>query len=305
MFDKNYDKHYDKHHDKQHDNKHYDKHKDSGSKSEDSSNKNKPYYPSSKDSYSYESIKKDVNSVLPISKNKPQKPKSIKKAVVKVPVVLGEATVQIDMSAKIHFPEPVLEIKAVKKNLKLTQCRLLLPTNKLFIKGFVRKNIQYASPRSSYRHGVISSIRSLTVDVPFETVTEIDFINLPQFSKNPDRHEFTYFAKNDLPKGFSDKEHLLSADLSQFDQISGEVFNELPFCELLSSHFIEYDEALDREMGKVYGKDDEWVDAPFEEGTFKKIEEKMVLELTFKVLQKQQVEIDGHDHKHKGKDWEY
>jgi hypothetical protein len=257
--------------------------KDHSRKSEGKSKKHKPYYPKSK----------DTNSVVPNSQNKPHKPHTIKKAIVKVPVVLGETTVQIDMTAKIHFPEPVLEIKAVKKNFKLTQCRLLLPTNKLFIKGFVRKNIQYATPRSSFKHGVVSSIRSLTVDVPFETVTEIDFINLPQFNKNPDRQEFTFFTKNELPKGFSQKEHLLSGDFSQFDQISGEVFNELPYCELLSSHFIEYDEALDREMGKVYDKDGKWVDAPFEEGTFKKLEEKMVIELTLKILQQQQVEING------------
>jgi hypothetical protein len=276
------------------DNNHRDYHKDNHNKSEDSSKSNKPYYPKAKE---YKA--KDSNSVVPYSKNKAQEPYAIKKAIVKVPVVLGETTVQIDMTAKIEFPEPVLEIKAVKKNFKLTQCRLLLPTNKLFIKGFVRKNIQYATPRSSFRHGVVSSIRSFTVDVPFETVTEIDYSNRPQFSKNPDREEFTYFTKNDLPRGFSKKEHLLSGDFSQFDQISGEVFNELPYCELLSSHFIEYDEALDREMGLVYDSDGEWVDAPFEEGTFKKIEEKMVIELTLKILQKQQVEIDS---TYKGKD---
>src|SRR5690606_29175925 len=98
---------------------------------------------------------------------------------------------------------------------------------------------------------------------------------------------------------FSQKEHLLSADFSQFDQISGENFNELPFCELLSSKFIEYDEALDRKMGRVFGEDGEHFEAPFEEGTFTKVEEKMVVELTLKVLQKQQVEVDGgHDGHH-------
>jgi hypothetical protein len=252
----------------------------------------KPYFPEVKHS----------NAVVPRSKNTPRQPHAIKKAIVKVPVVLGEATVQIDMSAKIHFPEPVLEIKAVKKNLKLTQCRLLLPTNKLFIKGFVRKNIQYAAPRNSFRHGVVSTIRSLTVDVPFETVTEIDFITPPQFNLNPDRREFTYFTKNDLPSGFSKKEHLLSGDFSQFDQISGEVFNELPYCELLSSNFIEYDEALDRDMGKVYEESGQRMGAPFEEGTFRVIEEKMIVELTFKVLQKQQVEVDS---SYRKKDKEY
>jgi hypothetical protein len=258
-----------------------------GSDSKDSK-PSKPFYPG----------KKAKNSVVPGVNNHPVQPRAIQKAYVKVPVVLGETTVQIDMDAKIEFPEPVLEIKKIKKHLKLTQCRLLLPTNKLFIKGFVRKNIQYATPKSSNRNQVLSSIHSLTVDIPFEAVTEIDFINQPQFHSNPDTRDFTFFTSSKLPKGFSQKENLLSADFSQYDQISGEVFNELPYCELLYSKFIEYDEALDREMGVVYGPDGECLDAPFEEGTFTKIEEKMVVELTLKVLQNQQVHIDRDHHHH-------
>lgn len=262
-----------------------------------------PYYPASKPSYFSSKSNPVKNAVVPQSINTPQQPQAIHTAFVKVPVVLGETTVQIDMDAKIKFPEPVLEIKQIKKNLKLTQCRLLLPTNKLFLKGFVRKNIQYATPKQSSKHTVLSEIHSLTVDIPFETVTEIDFINMPQFNRNPRPSDFTFFSSSPLPQGFSQKEHLLSADFSQFDQISGEVYNELPYCELLSSQFIEYDEALNREMGMVYDASGDCLEAPFEEGTFTKVEEKMVVELTLKVLQNQQVQISGqaksdnqHDH---------
>lgn len=38
--------------------------------------------------------------------------------------------------------------------------------------------------------------------------------------------------------------------------------------------------------------------APFEEGTFTKIEEKMVVEVTLKVLQNQQVKMQKHVCKH-------
>lgn len=69
--------------------------KDHSNKSEGKSKKHKPYYPKSKDS----------NSVVQNSQNKPHKPHTIKKAIVKVPVILGETTVQIDMTAKIHFPD--------------------------------------------------------------------------------------------------------------------------------------------------------------------------------------------------------
>lgn len=217
---------------------------------------------------------------------------------VKVPVVLGETTVQIDLDSIIEFSEPVLEIKKIKKSLKLVQCRLLLPTNKLFLKGFVRKNIQYATPRAGGHDFVSSSIHSLTVDVPFQAVTQLDFLSKPEFKSSPKDKEFKYFNSQPLPHGFPEKEKLLSGDFSQYNQISEEVFNELPYCELLSSKFIEYDEFLNRKMGKVYGHDGEEICAPFEEGTFTEIEEKMVIEITLKVLQNQQIHIkDNYGHK--------
>ncbi|ADU32009.1 hypothetical protein Bcell_3769 [Evansella cellulosilytica DSM 2522] len=237
---------------------------------------------------------KSKNAISPRSKSRREKPDvSFGEKTAKVPVVLAEEQVQLDLNAKIEFPEPVLEIKEIKKNLKITQCRLLLPTNKLFIKGFVRKNIQYATPNYSTKHAVVSNIRSLTVDVPFSTVTEVDFINDPTFKLLPDSQEFSYFKSSKLPDGHASTEKMLSTDLSQYNQISGEEFNELPYCEIVSTHFIELDKALDRKMGRVRDRRGEELEAPFEEGTFTKIEEKMVVEVKIKVLQEQQVNIDS------------
>jgi hypothetical protein len=240
---------------------------------------------------------KQKNALSPKVGNRPVDPDVITgKATVKVPVVLAETVVQLDLNPTIKFPEPVLEIKSIKKNLKITQCRLLLPTNKLFLAGFVRKNIQYATPKYGTKDALVSSIRSLTIDVPFKAVTDVEYLRKPQFEYGPQSKEFTFFTKSDLPDGFSSKEDLLSGDLSQFDQYSGEEFNELPYCELLSSRFIQYDEALDRKMGRVHNEKGESIDAPFEEGTFTSIEEKMVVEIKLKVLQKQQMNVDSKKH---------
>lgn len=243
--------------------------------------------------FNYKPIKQK-NAVSPKLSNRRVEPDVVVgKSIIKVPVVLAETVVQIDMNPTINFPEPVLEIKDVKKNLKITQCRLLLPTNKLFINGYVRKNIQYATPKYGTSESVISSIRSLTIDVPFSAVTEIEYIRQPKFSLGPPSQEFTFFTTSELPDGFSSKDKLLSADLSQFDHISGEEYNELPFCQLVSSRFIQYDEALDRQMGRVYNDRSERIDAPFEEGTFNTIEEKMVVEVKLKVLQRQQLNVES------------
>ncbi|MDG5786183.1 DUF3794 domain-containing protein [Evansella sp. AB-P1] len=263
---------------------------DKKGKRQESSRKNEPSPPF----YNYNPMKQK-NAIAPKSGSRPVKPHiTNEKATAKVPVVLAESVVQLDLNPKIEFPEPVLEIKEIKKNLKITQCRLLLPTNKLFISGFVRKNIQYATPKYGTKDAVVSNIRSLTIDVPFKTVTEVDLINKPEFKLLPDTQEFSYSSKTKLPDGLGAKaEKLHSTDFTQYNQISGEEFNEVPYCEIVSSHFIELDEVLDRKMGRVHNRKGETLDAPFEEGTFTKIEEKMVVEVKIKVLQDQQVEIDS------------
>ncbi|MBG9443574.1 CsxC family protein [Cytobacillus firmus] len=219
--------------------------------------------------------------------------------VLRVPVTLAEIAVRTNMVANIKFPDPVLEIKDIKKRVKIIQCRLLLPgitagsnpfqatTLRLFIKGFVRKNIQYATPcPNSSGQCVSSEMRSLTVDVPFECVTTIPsnrFLTPPQLPFVNTRQEFDFFREQELGHGYPEKDHLLSSDLSQFHQVSTQFYNQLPYCELISSNIIEWDEAIDRE--KLPGH------APFEEGAFHEVVEKMFLEFTVKILQNQQVPV--------------
>ncbi|WP_071394101.1 CsxC family protein [Bacillus tuaregi] len=210
------------------------------------------------------------------------------KVLTKVPVVLAEPSLQVHTIHKTCFPEDVLEIKDVKKTLILTQCRLLLPTNKLFIKGYVRKNIQYAA-LTELNPGVTtvsSDLHSHTEHIPFDLITEInDFITKPIMPKRNDRHEFDFLVSSPLPSGYPEKDEMLSSDLSQFHQASSEYYNELPYCELVSSKIIEWVEAVDRCP----------LDAAefFNEGTFKETEDKLVIDFTIKILQNQQMYVSS------------
>ena len=245
--------------------------------------------------------------------SKPCKPHvSIGKIYAKVPVILAELELQLHLNALINFPEPVLEIKDIKKRVVLTQCRLLLPSHKLFIKGFVRKNIQYATPSTeiapSTEMSVASDMHSFTTEVPFECVTEIkDFLSMPVMPQVNRREEFDFGISKALPSGYPEKDKMLTSDLSQFHQESQQYYNELPYCELISSKIIEWDEATDRTPLPVT--------APFNEGMFQTVEEKMILDICIKVLQNQQIRItstsndDGpcetHDYKESESDYEY
>lgn len=220
-------------------------------------------------------------------------------ALVNLPVTLTEVRVTSNLDANIHFTDPVLEIKDIKKRVKIVQCTLLLGGAELdengdlitdiplFIKGFVRKNIQYATPcHNASGECVASDLRSLTVDVPFDCVTTIaaeDFDRPPVLPEFNTRSEFDFFRAQKLGSGFPEKDRLLSSDLSQFHQVSNQFYNQFPFCELIDSRIVQYDEAIDRQPLNA--------DAPFEEGVFFNMVEKSLLEFRVRVIQNQQVRI--------------
>jgi hypothetical protein len=208
-------------------------------------------------------------------------------AVAKIPVVLSELTIQINVDSKISLPEPAFEIKRIKKRVKLTQCILLQDTNVLFIKGFVRKNIEFSTQGTcSNSTGFCGNIKQCTVDVPFSCTTPVEFNGVePSKLIFSAQKEFVFFRVQDVSgPEFAEKDELLSSDLTEHNQISTEFFNELPFCELISARIVEFDEELNPQR-PFCGK------FPFEEKEFKNIEEKMVIFLTLKLLQNQQVAI--------------
>ncbi|MBH0231490.1 CsxC family protein [Halobacillus yeomjeoni] len=216
--------------------------------------------------------------------------------ILKVPVTLGNFKITTHLVADIHFPHPVLEIKDIKKRVVIVQCRLMTPSVgydnggsstgpfPLFIKGYVRKNIQYASPCHNEEGECISSeMKSLTTNIPFECMATVDLSNAALLPVRNSRSEFDFFRAQDLGAGFPEKDQYLSSDLSQFHQQSTQHYNDLPFCELISSEIIEWDEATDR---RFLG------DGPEDEGYFQHVVEKMMLSFTVRVLQSQQVRID-------------
>ncbi|WNB90582.1 CsxC family protein [Bacillus sp. NEB1478] len=175
--------------------------------------------------------------------------------IIKTPVVLQAFSVQLPMHAKIAFPkgEEVLEIKQIKKRVFITQCRLVQPkgstaTGNLFLSGFVRKNIQYAAnPVVDCKKEVLSTINSLTVELPFDCVVQIESFRTPPVGPFFDsQDEFGFFTSTPLGAGFPEKDRLEGTDLSQFHQLSTQFFNELPFCEIIRADITEFDESLDR-----------------------------------------------------------
>lgn len=214
---------------------------------------------------------------------------------VKIPVILAETNITIPVEATITLDKEAIEIKRIKKNVYLTQCRLIpfsqdkkSDTGILYISGFVKKNIEYATEKcvSSDKKNICGDIRHCTVKVPFNCTTRIKFIRKPSFCSNPNSQELQYFTDN-LKSCDVCADPIIGRNPCDQNFTTTEIFNEKPFCELVKSCITEVDihKCPIPVNGKLY-------ESPMEQ-EFRTFTEKIVIDLTLKVLQKQQVRIDS------------
>ncbi|HEY8804476.1 MAG TPA: hypothetical protein VIM42_05075 [Clostridium sp.] len=209
--------------------------------------------------------------------------------VLKIPVVLAETNITIPVEATITLDQNVMEIKRIKKNVFLTQSRLI-PfsqdshncTGILFIAGFVRKNIEYATQTcpAGTSANVCGDIRHCTVQVPFNFTTRVAFLRPPVFNENTIPSELEFFT--DKLEGCDDCADLvLGRNPCDQNFFFTEYFNEKPYVELVKADITEID---------IHTNPSSSCKNPTEQ-TFTQLTEKVVINLTLKVLQNQQVKI--------------
>lgn len=200
-------------------------------------------------------------------------------------------TASIPSEATITLPRRALEVKEISKKLFITQSRLLRAPNptlqgvpkdtpKLFLAGFVRKDIQYSQALNQTNTTVEGDIRDFVVDIPISGVVNLGAdLCLPtlrfdqELVYDNERGERVEFS------GFPDKEKLLSPDFTEFNLVSSKFLNLQPMTELVYSQITEMDDELDR-LALPGG--------PLTEATFTTLQEKMVIVvqvlLTFRTL---------------------
>jgi hypothetical protein len=208
--------------------------------------------------------------------------------VVKVPVVLAEPRIVIPVLSTIRLENSAFEIKRIKKNVFVTQCHLMpnsadgvANTGILFLEGFVRKNIEYATA-SCVSGGVVSgSIFHTTGQVNFSVTTRVTFLRPPVFTTNPSVQELELF-EGTLKRCDICAEPVIGRDPCEQDFIHTENFNEKVFCELVTANIVEAD--IHKNPTPLSCNNPQ-------EQTFITITEKLLLDLTIKILQKQQVRV--------------
>jgi len=211
---------------------------------------------------------------------------------VKLPVILAETNITIPVEATITLDQAAIEIKRIKKNVFLTQSRLIpfspstvAPNSGiLFIAGFVRKNIEYAT-RTCTTAGtpnVCGDIRHCTVEVPFNFTTRITFLRPPIFIENTTPSELEFFT-DELQACDICADPVLGRNPCDQSFLFTEFFNEKPFVELVNAVVTEVD---------IHTNPTARCTIPTEQ-TFTRLTEKIVVNLTLKVLQKQQVRVQA------------
>jgi len=188
--------------------------------------------------------------------------------VIDANVVLAEIEVAANVEAHIKLPTPAKEIKNIRKNFYLTQCKAVPSLRgpefvSLFITGYIHKNIQY-SDDSGF-------IRDYSVDVPVSCTQTVALVNPTDVAFTSIKN--TLLERRELAK---DKH---GADRCVHSQFNFENFNEPIKCKLLTAAINEVD--LLKDFDKY--------------GRFNKITEKMEVFLIVKLLQTQQVELDDNN----------
>lgn len=190
---------------------------------------------------------------------------------IKVPKVLAEFVIQIDTEAKIKLSDPAFEIKRIEKQVFLTQCRFIPPTDKVFLEGYIRKNIEYASKTCAKGGSIGGVIKDTTVHIPFKAFTKVDFKgSKPKIKPNP---------QDTVTRYLSDKKDIMGKNTKEADRSSVEIFNEPVYCELEWSAV--YDATINEKCTGIDGM-------KYEE-EFQEFTDKSVVYLCLKLLQKQQV----------------
>ena len=237
-----------------------------------------------------ESCKTTVSSeTLPLCENIPYTSDVTTGPVtVKIPVVLKECNITINVQSSLKLEDTVLEIKHIRKNAYLNQCRLIPNsendkpnTGILFLAGYIRKNIEYSTKDHNDKGVLNGKLKHATVNVPFKCTTRITFNTPPKFRTTNAQEEVEILQTNIKVCNHCEEE-ITGRDIREQSFRLIEFFNEKVFCELISAEFVEFD-ILENQTNKE-------CKSPLEQ-TFHNITEKVVLFLTIKLLQNQNVVI--------------
>lgn len=206
---------------------------------------------------------------------------------VKFPIILAETNIAVTIDDTMKIGRDVKEIRRIKMNAFLKSSNLVPISLKnseansgmLFISGFIRKSIEYAT-RTYIEEGREDNsgyIKYCVVEVPFNFTTKITFIRPPVFVESHNlRENYSY----DTTEIYND-DSISLCDNCNDNSISTEVFNQKPFVELVKANFIEFNIYKDLPL-----KEDEYI-----KERYTKLKGNIIINLRIRVLQEQDLRV--------------
>jgi len=132
--------------------------------------------------------------------------------IVKMPVVLSNVEIEIDIfdSFLLHFP--IKEITKVDWSVYSLECQVPLPSRSLFIKGVLLATIEYVENNQK------GSLQTISMQVPFNTTEQVEWLVIPELPRSY-HSEFTYQEHESiqLHQEFSEQyAHPIQSELKNF-----------------------------------------------------------------------------------------
>ncbi|MBU5592247.1 hypothetical protein KQI89_10780 [Clostridium sp. MSJ-4] len=195
--------------------------------------------------------------------------------IAKIPVVLSDVEVEINEESEIELEERDIRLINIDKEVFIIECKLIPYTNKLFIGGYVQKNIQFSANDCTNKTSISSKVEHTTVNLPFKCVTEIEFFKKPLYGESY-KERLNSLDENMLCKNNKEDSWI------HYSKLYEPVYCELQYAKILETDILDKKDHSTKSLQK--DKDS------------KKILEKMVIVIRLKVIQNQQVfipEFDG------------
>lgn len=189
---------------------------------------------------------------------------------VKIPVIITELLVHIDIESKINLPKPASYIKSIKRKVFIKECNLISNINKLFLNGVVKKSIEYSEAMDGSASSMEGQIKNIIVEIPFNCVTEIKYIIDPVVPKKNYKNGIKVYS---IQSG----EQTFYESYSESDKI---------FCEVIHASFEEVN--IEKNKGSYTHLD--------KKDIFRTINQKMFMHLNIRLIQNQNIYVASRLH---------
>jgi len=220
----------------------------------------------------YSKVRSCNSTTLQCQTSKTIEPNFINEPLVSdLSVILSRVEIQIFVEALTKLPEPVINVKSLDKKVFLNQCQLVTGTNKLFLKGFIQENIEYANVKCIKQNEIGGMVKKITLNIPFQCTTKVIFSIQPKVSKFSSTLNFELLDShcNGIDKNIKSYEH--------FQFLNEKVFCNINDTEVFETCSQEGIKLLEKGLVKTH--------------TFKRMRKKIIVTLNLSLLQNQKVFI--------------